>query len=71
MLGPGSGTIRRCGLVRVGLALLEEVCHCGVSFKILVLAAWRPVLFCLPLDEDVELAAPLESCLAEQSCFLP
>jgi hypothetical protein len=29
MLGPGSGTIRRCGLVRVGVALLEEVCHCG------------------------------------------
>ena len=29
MLGPGSGTIRRCGLVGVGVALLEEVCHCG------------------------------------------
>ena len=28
MLGPGSGTIR-CGLVRVGVALLKEVCHCG------------------------------------------
>jgi hypothetical protein len=27
MLGPGSGTIRRCGLVGVGVALLEEVCH--------------------------------------------
>jgi hypothetical protein len=27
MLGPGSGTIRRCGLVEVGVALLEEVCH--------------------------------------------
>jgi hypothetical protein len=25
MLGPGSGTIRRCGLVRIGVALLEEV----------------------------------------------
>jgi hypothetical protein len=23
----GSGTIRRCGLVSVGMALLEEVCH--------------------------------------------
>ena len=29
MLGSGSGTIRRCGLVGVGVALLEEVCHSG------------------------------------------
>ena len=28
MLGPGSGTIRKCDLVGVGVALLEEVCHC-------------------------------------------
>ena len=28
-LGPGSGTIRRYGLVGVGVALLEEVSHCG------------------------------------------
>jgi hypothetical protein len=27
MLDLGSGTIRRCGLVGVGVALLEEVCH--------------------------------------------
>lgn len=25
----GSGTIWRCGHVGVGLALWEEVCHCG------------------------------------------
>ena len=25
----GSGTIRTCGFVEVGMALLEEVCHCG------------------------------------------
>ena len=25
----GSGTIRTCGPVKVGVALLEEVCHCG------------------------------------------
>jgi hypothetical protein len=25
----GSGTIRRCSLVEVGVALLEDVCHCG------------------------------------------
>jgi hypothetical protein len=28
MLGPGTGTIRRCDIVGVGVALLEEVCHC-------------------------------------------
>jgi hypothetical protein len=28
MLGPGSGAIRRYGHVRVGVYLLEEVCHC-------------------------------------------
>jgi hypothetical protein len=25
----GHGTIRSCGLMGVGVALLEEVCHCG------------------------------------------
>jgi hypothetical protein len=25
----GSGAIKICGLVRAGMALLEEVCHCG------------------------------------------
>ena len=29
MFGSGSGTIRRCVLVEVGVALLKEVCHCG------------------------------------------
>jgi hypothetical protein len=29
MLGPGSDIIRRCGLDRVGVALLEDVCHYG------------------------------------------
>ena len=29
VLGPGSDTIRRCGLVGVSVALLEEVCHYG------------------------------------------
>jgi hypothetical protein len=30
----GSGTIRRCGLVGVGVALLEEVCHCRGGFEV-------------------------------------
>ena len=25
----GSGTIRGCGLIEGGVALLEEVCHCA------------------------------------------
>jgi hypothetical protein len=27
VLGPGSGTIKKCGLVGVDVTLLEEVCH--------------------------------------------
>ena len=27
MLGPGSNTFRKCGLVGGGVALFEEVCH--------------------------------------------
>ena len=27
MAAKGRGTIRRCGLVEVGVVLLEEVCH--------------------------------------------
>jgi len=33
MVGPGSRTIRRRGLARVGVALLEEVFHSGVGFE--------------------------------------
>ena len=29
MLGPGNGTISRCGLDGGGMSLLEEVCHYG------------------------------------------
>lgn len=25
----GSYTIRRCGVVGIGMAFLEELCHCG------------------------------------------
>ena len=28
----GSGTLRRCGFVGVGVALLEKTCHCGGQF---------------------------------------
>jgi hypothetical protein len=29
----GKGSMRRCGLVAVGVALLEEVCHCGKALR--------------------------------------
>jgi hypothetical protein len=32
MLGPRSGTVRRYGLARAAMALLEEVGHCGSGF---------------------------------------
>jgi hypothetical protein len=44
MLGPGSGTIRRCGLIRrcdlvgIGVALLEESVSQEVGFEILLTA---------------------------------
>ena len=40
MLGPGCATIRRCGSVKVGVALLEY--HCKYE---LILGVWKPV-FC-------------------------
>jgi hypothetical protein len=36
MLGPGSGTIRRCGPVGVVVSL-------GVSYETLILGAWKSV----------------------------
>jgi hypothetical protein len=42
--------MRRCGLVGVGVTLLQEVWHCG---------GWAMrSSSCLPLEQDVELSAP-------------
>ena len=43
ILGPGSGTIWRCGLVGIGVTWLEWVCYCGCGHKILTLVAWKSV----------------------------
>jgi hypothetical protein len=43
ILGPGSGTILRCGLVGISVTWLEWVCHCGCGYKILTLVAWKSV----------------------------
>jgi hypothetical protein len=46
MLVPGNGTVSRCGLVgRTGL-------------ETFLLAAWKTVFSCLPLDQDVEFSTP-------------
>ena len=63
MLVQGSGTIKRCGLVGVGVALLEEVCHCGGGLWDLSLSCLETVCSWLPLGEDVELSAPSAPCL--------
>ena len=52
----------RYGLVRVGVALLEEVCHCGNRLQ-------DPCPSCLE-DEDVELSAPPAPCLPG-CCHVP
>jgi hypothetical protein len=33
MLGPGSGTMRRCGLIGVGIVLLEKVLLWALDLK--------------------------------------
>ena len=53
-----------------GMALLEEVWPCWGNVSLwgwtlrpsLLLAAWKPV-FCLPLEQDVELSTPPAPCL--------
>jgi hypothetical protein len=64
MLHLRSVIIRGCDLVGIGMASLEEVCHCLVGFETLLLAMWETVYFWLPLEEDVELSAPPISSLS-------
>jgi hypothetical protein len=55
----GSGTIRGFGLVAVCVALLEEMCHCGVGFEVLDAQASPSVSVSSDaLDLHVELSAP-------------
>ena len=44
MLGPRSGTIRRCSLVGVGCGLVRVSVTVGVGFKTLLLDSWKSVL---------------------------
>ena len=54
----------RCGLVVVGVAFWKKCVTVEVGFEILLLTTWKPVFFCLPLDQDVKLLAlPPALCL--------
>ena len=69
-----SGTIKRCGLVGVGVALLEEVCHCEGGFEVSYMLKLCPVhgLLLLLADQDVELSAPSSAqCLRARHHVLP
>ena len=67
LFGQGHGKLNKvtsCGALNMfglqgvpllgGVTLLEEVCHCGVGFEILLLAAWKRI-FWLPSEQDVDL----------------
>ena len=57
-----SGTIRRCVLVGVGVAL-KKMCHCGGRLRGLIYAQWDSPLP-LPEDQDVELSSSPASSLS-------
>lgn len=64
LIGPCSGTTGPCGLVRVGVALLEKVCHWEWALKSQMLKP-GPVshsLFLLPANPDVEFLATMPAC---------
>jgi hypothetical protein len=64
ILGPGSGTIRRCHIDGVGVALLEEVCHCGCGLDEFSPSCLRMLVFsCVPSEKDLELLAFPAPCL--------
>lgn len=69
MVGPRSGTIRKCGL-------FKEVCQCQVDFEIQMLKPGLVVafLFLMPANPDVEVSASspapfMSACMPP--CFPP
>ena len=65
----GSGIIRRCGFLAVGVVLMGEVCHWAQALRLHMLKLglkWLSLL--LLMDADVELSVPTQTpCLP---CFL-
>jgi len=72
MLGPASGTIRKCGLVGGGMALLKEVCPCwgGWSLRPLLLVAQK-LVFYQPLDQDMKLSVTSPAPCLMDAAMLP
>jgi hypothetical protein len=64
MCGPGSGTIRSCGLV------WSRCVTVGLGFKPPILASWKSV-FCLPLEQDVTSQPFLHHACLDAAMFLP
>ena len=58
----GSGTIRRCGLVGVGVAVLLNMSLWKKTLSSSS-AQCKSVSALLPVDQDVELSAPSAPCL--------
>lgn len=71
-----SSIIRRFGIVTVGMALLEEMCHCGGGFwgflvssfaqyggEIPLVCLLEPVYFWRPSDQNVEVSTLPATCL--------
>lgn len=56
MLSPGNGIVRRCGLVGIGLALLEEAWHSVHEVQDSCYSCLEASLRLV--GEDVELSAP-------------
>jgi hypothetical protein len=67
---------QRCGLVEVGVTLLEWVWpwrKCvivGAGFEVFY-AHSDTASFCRPVDQDVGLSAPPAPCLPAHTCFPP
>jgi hypothetical protein len=57
-----SGTIRKCKLIGVVVALLEKACHCRERgcevLSAQAMSSVECILLLLPADQDVELSAP-------------
>ena len=69
----GSGIIRRCDFVGVGIVLLEEVCHYGGVLCSCIYAQATPSVsdyFLLPV-QGVELSATSPIPCMPACCFVP
>ena len=65
-LAIGIGTIRRCGLVGIGMAFLEDVYYSGDRLRALFCLSYTQCghsFFLLPIDQDAEFLAPPAQCL--------